>query len=288
MSLRVLTASSPLLPQDCGRIGWSDQGVGTSGAFDRSALRQANYLVSNADGTAVVEITGGGTTLRASRDHIVAVTGAVGPLWIDGRPVASHRTLRLAAGSTLKFGNPTLGVRWTLAVAGGIDVEPVLGSSSRDTLAGLGPGPWQAGDLIQVGLAPNDIELRAIEPLLAPAPYRVGLIPGPRDDWFTADALSVLFTYLWRVSALTDRVGTRLDGPALERERNGELLSEPVIRGSIQVTGDGSPIVLGPDHPVTGGYPVIAVVVDADLDRFAQMRPGDAIWFERVTKPRTD
>lgn len=281
MSLRVLEAGPLSLVQDRGRPGLSDLGVGPSGAFDRRAMREANSLVGNPFDAAVVEALGGGLAVVATAAHVVAVTGAAGPLTVDGRPVGSGRVLALRRGEVLRLGAPAVGLRWTLAVAGGLTVAPVLGSRSTDTLASLGPDPLAAGTELTVGAPGGEVTLEAYPAALASGSVTVRVVLGPRDDWFTPASISTLLSVPWRVDPVSDRIGVRLDGPALARARGGELESEPVVRGSIQVTSSGRPVVLGPDHPVTGGYPVVGVVVDADTDLLAQVRPGDVVRFRR-------
>lgn len=281
MSLRVLETGPLSLVQDLGRSGLSDLGVGPSGAFDRRAMREANSLVGNPHDAAVVEALGGGLAVVATAAHVVAVTGAAGPLAVDGTPVDSGRVLSLRRGQVLRLGAPAVGLRWTLAVAGGLTVPPVLGSRSTDTLAALGPDPLTAGAELTVGQPTGAVSLEAYPAALASGEVTVRVVLGPRDDWFTPDAVATLLSAPWRVDPVSDRIGVRLDGPALQRARDGELPSEPVIRGSVQVTTSGRPVVLGPDHPVTGGYPVIGVVPDADTDLLAQARPGDVVRFRR-------
>ncbi|GAA3534252.1 hypothetical protein AFL01nite_20850 [Aeromicrobium flavum] len=281
MSLRVMHAGALSVLQDLGRPGLADLGVGASGAFDRRALRQANDLAGNPGDGAVVESLGGGLALLATRPHVVAVTGAAGPVSIDGRPMDSGRVLALRPGDVLRLGAPVVGMRWTVGVAGGFTAAPVLGSRSFDTLASLGPAPLTVGDELTVGSAAGPVSLQTHPAYLSSGGVTVGVVLGPRDDWFTASAVDALLSTAWRVDPVSDRIGVRLEGPPLERARPGELASEPVVRGSIQVTGAGRPVVLGPDHPVTGGYPVIGVVVDADTDALAQVRPGDVVRFSR-------
>ncbi|MTB88058.1 biotin-dependent carboxyltransferase family protein [Aeromicrobium senzhongii] len=279
MSLRVLEPGPLTLVQDQGRPGLADLGVGPSGAFDQRALRAANRLVGNPEGHAVLEAVGGGLAVVATASHVVAVTGAVGPVSVDGRPVASGRVLSLRRGDVLRLGAPTVGMRWTLGVGGGFVPEPVLGSRSFDTMAALGPAPLSPGDELIVGPPHGAVSLETVPAYLAAGDVGVGVVLGPRDDWFTPAAITTLLSCPWRVDPVSDRIGVRLEGPPLERARPGELESEPVVRGSIQVTSSGRPVVLGPDHPVTGGYPVIGVVVDTDA--LAQVRPGDLVRFHR-------
>jgi len=267
--------------QDLGRPGFCDLGVSESGAFDRLAAHQANALVGNDDTTAVLEVLGGDVILSATADHLVAVTGASAAVTIDGREAGQGRAVHVAAGRRLALGRITAGVRAYLAVAGGFDVPEVLGSRSRDTLAALGPDPLVAGlelAVLEPGLRRVDVDV-VWAPRLGAA--TVDVVLGPRDDWFTDGSVATLLSEPWTVTSHSDRVGLRLSGPMLERAITTELPSEPCVRGSIQVASDGQPIVFGPDHPVTGGYPVIAVVADAHTDRLAQLAPGDLLRFAR-------
>ena len=284
MTLYVEATGARALLQDGGRPGLAAQGVGRSGAFDRRAMRQANVLLGNVEDAAVVESVMGGLALRADGALWVAVTGAVGPLTVDGLTAAHGRALRLAAGQRLEVGTVTSGLRAYVAVSGGLIGDPELGSASTDTLSGLGPRPLQVGDLLAVGPVRTVPDLPDVQALTAAGGVTLDVVLGPRDDWFDAEAVRALLSTAWTVQSASDRIGVRLDGPALPRVRDDELPSEPCVRGSIQVAADGRPIVFGPDHPVTGGYPVIAVVTDADTDRLAQARPGDVLRFRRLSR----
>jgi biotin-dependent carboxylase-like uncharacterized protein len=266
--------------QDHGRPGNGHLGVGPSGAFDRDALRQVNTLLGNAPGIAAIE-TYGDLTLLAGAPHVIAVTGAVGPVLLDGRPVPHGRAVPVATGQRLAVGMATAGMRVYLGVSGGFTARAELGSSSSDTLSGLGPPPLAAGQTL--GTAPGRAipALDDIPPLIRSGDVDVDVVLGPRDDWFTAASVRRLLETAWTLSAASDRIGLRLDGPGLDRSVLAELPSEPVVRGSIQVTPAGQPVVFGPDHPVTGGYPVIAVVVDSHTDRLSQVRPGDVVRLHR-------
>lgn len=281
MTLRVLESGPLTTVQDAGRPGLGDLGVGPSGAFDRRARREANALVGNGPGAAVLEALGGGLALVATADHVVAVTGATGPVTVDGRPVEAGRAVAVRRGDVLRLGPPTLGLRWTVGVAGGFVVEPVLGSRSLDVLAALGPPPLTEGSVLPVGSGRGRALTETFPAYLAAGGATVRIVLGPRDDWFDDSSIATLLGSPWVVDPVSDRIGVRLEGPALTRSRSDELASEPVVRGSIQVTTSGRPVILGPDHPVTGGYPVIAVVIDADLDALAQVRPGDTVRFRR-------
>lgn len=281
--MEVLRVSGLVTVQDSGRTGFAALGVGRSGAADRAALRLANRLVANPPDAAALEVTFGGLVVRAGEEIpaplLVALTGAPAPADVDGTPVGHHALVTLRAGQTLRLGPPPTGLRTYLAVRGGIVVDPVLGSRSTDVLSGVGPAPIAAGDGLPIGPEPADLPLVDVAPVAAPTGDVVTLraVLGPRDDWMVDPA--ALARTVWTASARSDRVGMRLDGEPLRRHDRGELPSEGMVRGAIQVPPGGEPVLFGADHPVTGGYPVVAVVVDADLDRAAQVRPGQRIRF---------
>jgi biotin-dependent carboxylase-like uncharacterized protein len=267
--IEVLAPGPLTTVQDRGRPGFAALGVPRSGAFDPGALALANRLVGNDESAAGLEITYGGLALRCHRPVTVALTGAACAGLDFGAAVS------LPAGTVLRLGRPAAGLRSYLAVRGGVDVPPVLGSRSTDTLSGLGPAPLRAGDRLPVGPSPAGEVSGASAAFASPA--GLALRFGPRDDWFTAEARRRLLSAEWTVRPDSDRIGLRLDGPRLERAVGGELPSEPTLPGAVQVPPDGRPIVFGPDAPVTGGYPVIAVLLD--LAAAAQLRPGDRLRF---------
>jgi KipI family sensor histidine kinase inhibitor len=273
--------------QDLGRPGVAHLGMSRSGALDRGALRLGNRLVGNAEDAAGIEIAPGGFAATARRDVWVAVTGTWVPLTLDGRAVAPYRAQLWPAGERLELGWPARGARAYLALRGGVDAPTVLGSRATDTLAGLGPEPLRAGGALRLG----ERARRPVPPLdIAPWGWppdvlALRLRPGPRSGWFTASAHRALAEATWTVSVAADRVGVRLDGPALERERAGELPSEPMVPGAVQVPPAGRPLILLADGPVTGGYPVIGVVDDASLDLLAQAPPGTLLRFRPGSAP---
>jgi biotin-dependent carboxylase-like uncharacterized protein len=265
--------------QDLGRHGHAALGVGTAGAADRAALRLANRLVGNPEGAAGIEITLGGFAARFADFARIALAGA---------PCAGatmHAPLYVRAGEELRLGPAEAGLRTYLAVAGGIDVPPVLGSRSTDTLAGLGPARLRAGDRLPVGAArgePPGVDAAPVAPLSSDPVLH--LLAGPRADWFGEDALAALVHARWEVTADADRVGIRLDGPRLARREEAagrELESEGMVEGALQVPPEGRPVLFLADHPVTGGYPVIAVVAERDIGAAAQLRPGSTVRFRR-------
>jgi biotin-dependent carboxylase-like uncharacterized protein len=272
----IVVESGPLATvQDLGRRGWAHVGVPRAGALDQPAARLANRLVGNTEDRAVVEVTMGGLVWEAGRGHWFAVCGAEVSVTVDGRAVAHGRAEWAPEGSTVRLGTPSSGVRSYVAVTGGIDVEPVLGSRATDTLAWVGPDPLRPGTVMPLG-APHG-EPRAHDTPRPPAAGALRVRPGPRADWFSGDALQRLVSAAWTVRGESDRVGLRLSGPALERVRDDELPSEPMVLGAVQVPADAQPVIFLHDHPVTGGYPVLAVVAEEDLWMCAQARPGEIL-----------
>lgn len=270
--------------QDLGRPGWFDSGVGVAGAADRGALRLANRLVGNPQAAAGIEVLLGGLQLRAETTVLVAVTGAPAPATVDGTAVGHASVLPLEPGRRLRLGFTRTGLRSYIGIRGGVRIAPVLGSRSYDTLSGIGPPPLREGQSVPIGPQPRDWPNIDMAPQQRPPEVlEIRALPGPRDDWFTDPA--ALFAGHWTVNADTDRVGARLDradGPPLQRVSAGELPTEGMALGSVQVPPSGQPIVFLADHPITGGYPVVAVVADADIDQVSQARPGQRIRFRRA------
>lgn len=274
-ALTVLETGPLTTVQDEGRIGQSAIGVGRSGACDRTSYRLANRLVANPDGAAALEVTYGGLVVRAETDLLVVTTGAPSP------GAAHNAPTTLRAGEELRLGPPTSGLRSYLAVRGGLDVAPVLGSCATDVLSGLGPPVVRPGDRIAVGDPSRPHPHVDVAPVADPEPgevvVRVG--PGPRRDWFPDEAWESLLAQRFTVSSESNRVGVRLEGEPLTRRDERELPSEGMVRGALQVPPSGAPVLFLADHPVTGGYPVIGYVVDRDVDRCAQLRPGQTLRF---------
>jgi len=287
-ALTVLAVGPQVLIQDRGRLGYAHLGVPRAGALDAPAAALANRLVGNDADAAVLEVLLGGLQVRAEAACWLAVTGASAPVMVRGtahdvatppsrsrvRAAPHTQAVRLRSGETLALGPPTTGMRSYVAVDGGIGVQPVLRSRSTDTLAALGPAPVQVGDVLPVGKA-----LGVPAGLDTPRPPAAGalrVLPGPHEEWFETDVLARLVTTSWTVGEASDRVGLRLQGPPLTRAV-GELPSEGMVLGAIQVPPDGRPVILLADHGPTGGYPVAGVVHPDDLWQLAQLRPGEAV-----------
>lgn len=284
-SIRVVEPGLLTTVQDLGREGAGSVGVAVSGALDRGALRTANRLVGNPESAAGLEVTMGGLRAVAEADLWVAVTGAWGTVRLDGREVDPYEAHEWRAGAELHLDWFAHGARGYVAVRGGLDARVALGSRATDLLAGLGPAALGAGDIVRV----RD-DVAAPIPVAPPAGWgaphddelELELAPGPRADWFAPAVLATLYDTVWTVSNHADRVGARLEGPELARARTGELASEGMVPGALQVPPSGRPTILLADGPVTGGYPVIAVVTDASLDLVAQARPGTRIRFRHA------
>jgi biotin-dependent carboxylase-like uncharacterized protein len=284
-ALRVHATGPLALVQDLGRHGLSGVGVGRSGAADRGALRQVNRALANPDDAAAVEVTFGGLEVEVLDDGLwCCVTGAPGPVRVDGRDVGSHAVFFADPGTRVVLDRPAAGLRSYLGVRGGVAAEQVLGSRATDVLSGLGPDPIAVGDVLPVG-APGDRfpEVDSVAPPDLTGEVVLRAVRGPRDGWVRdADAL---VASAWSVTDRSNRVGMRLGGHSLHPAGDQELPSEGAWRGAVQVPPSGEPVLFLADHPVTGGYPVVAVVVDADVDRAAQLRPGDPVRFRWMEAP---
>lgn len=294
-ALEILRAGLLTSFQDLGRPGQAGQGVSASGAMDAGSLRAANRLVGNAAGSPALEITWGGFECLSQGDTVVAVTGAALPLHLtdaSGRrwPVTTHQPLALCDGDRLSLGTPHQGVRSYLAVRGGFDVAPVLGSCATDTLAEVGPPLPRAGSRLPVRTPAGTAVVGRPElapPTLPAASDEVELdvVLGPRTDWFTGEAVALLSRQAWRVTPQSNRVGLRLSGAQpLARRITAELPSEGACWGAIQVPPSGQPVLFLADHPLTGGYPVIGAVATHHLDRAGQIPVGATVRF-RIVRP---
>lgn len=287
-ALEILSPGPLTLVEDLGRRGAAALGLSPSGALDRGSLQLANVLVGNPPGAAGLEVLSGGLRFRATAPLVLAVTGAEGTVTVGGLGVRLNARIDVLAGDVVSIGMPSRGLRYCVAVAGGVAGPKLWGSRSADTLSGEGPPPLRAGDHLEVGSPAAEVGSPDAE-VGSPAVFRrpprpdqtlaVRVTKGPRLDWFAPETWDRLIRTVWHVSPESNRIGARLLGPALERARTDELPSEGMVHGAIQVPPSGLPTVFLADHPVTGGYPVAAVVRSADLDLFAQARPGQPLRF---------
>ncbi|PJK18330.1 5-oxoprolinase/urea amidolyase family protein [Mycolicibacterium goodii] len=278
-TLEVLRTGPLALVEDLGRPGLAHMGVTRSGAADRRSHTLANRLVANPGESATIEVTFGGFSARVrGGDVAIAVTGADTDPAVNGVPFGINSIHHVHDGQVISLGAPHAGLRSYLAVRGGFDVTPVLGSRSYDVMSAIGPSPLRPGDVLPVGEHTNEFPEIDQAPVAAIADDVVELqvVPGPRDDWFVDP--DILVRTNWLVTNRSDRVGMRLVGMPLDyRDPDRQLPSEGATRGAIQVPPNGFPVILGPDHPVTGGYPVIGVVTEEHIDKLGQVRPGQTV-----------
>jgi biotin-dependent carboxylase-like uncharacterized protein len=284
--VEILEPGPLTLVQDLGRVGHLAVGVSRSGAADIGSYRLGARLVGNEDGAPALEVTFGGLRLRAHGALLACLTGAPAPACAGGRAVPHAAPFPLRDGEELVLGMPLSGLRTYVSFRGGLALTPVLGSCSTDTMSGLGPDPVGTGTMLPVGTATRGFPVVDVAPVPPPAAGTVELavLPGPRRDWFTRP--EQLADAEWVVSPRSDRKGIRLTGNPIERHtrwREAELPSEGMLRGAIQVPPGGEPVLFLNDHPVTGGYPVIGVVRSDDVDRAAQLRPGQPVRFRWAT-----
>jgi biotin-dependent carboxylase-like uncharacterized protein len=286
MSKLVVSAIGPASSvQDGGRHGAQRYGLTPSGAMDRPALAAANCLVGNGLFTAAIEIGPFGAAFTAREGAVrVGLAGAPRNVDISGRAVASGTSMTLADGETLTLGFARGGSFSYLAIEGGIAGEPMFGSLAVNARAGLGspyPRPLQAGDELQTAPASIAAERRIDLPPPVERPIRV--VMGPQDDEFGDEGTKLFLDSEWKISATSDRMGYRLEGPAIKHLHGHNIVSDGTVNGSIQVPGNGAPIVLMPDRGTSGGYPKIATVISADLGRFAQIPAGKGFRFKAVS-----
>jgi antagonist of KipI len=277
--------------QDLGRYGYQKYGVSISGAMDRFAYRMANLLVGNMEGEAVIEATIVGPRLKSLQDLRIAFTGADLSPEINGVSAPMWRTLHVRGGEIISFGPPKSGCRAYIAVGGGIDLPMVMGSRSIHTRSSLG-GNGRAlakGDVLGVrepgksGEGQPSCQLPADQIPVYGRAWRVRVIFGPQNDYFTTRGIETFLTSEYEITPQSDRMGYRLQGSKIEHKAGADILTDATPPGSIQVPGDGMPIILLADGQTTGGYSKIATVTSVDQDLLAQARPGDKVKFQRVT-----
>lgn len=282
-TLEVLHGGMLTTVQDLGRYGYERYGVPVAGAMDPFALQAANLLVGNSPGEAALEITLVGPTLRATEHCLIAVTGADLSLRLDGRPLPSWMAIFVRRGQIIEFGPPKQGCRAYLAVAGGIDLPPLMGSRSTYLSGGFGGLAGRAlkkGDLIPIGrtafhlpiLAGREFPADHIPPY-SDAP-EVHVLLGPQDDYFSQEGIAAFLSSPYRVSPSSNRMGYRLYGAEIAHKERADIISDGIVLGSVQVPANKQPMVMMADHQTTGGYPKIATVIGADIPLLAQCVPG--------------
>lgn len=275
--------------QDGGRIGYQQFGIPQSGAADRRSLALANLLAGNEEDEAALEAAAVGPRLAFSADNVIAVTGARMPPLLNGAPVPMYRTVSVRAGDSLSFGPCEAGLRVYIAFAGGLDVPPVMGSRStcvRAGLGGVGGRALRRGDRIGFR-APRavlpDMAARAVPPDgWGEGIITLRAVPGPQEDRFAGEGIRAFYGTVYTVGRRCDRMGCRLEGEAVRHLGDGNILSDGIAHGAVQIPSDGLPIIMLADRQTTGGYTKIATVASADLPLVAQCRGGERVRFRRV------
>lgn len=284
--LRVVKPGLLTTIQDRGRWGYQSLGVPVSGPMDPRSHRIANALVRNDADAATLEVTLVGPELEFEDERVVAVAGARFALTLDGRSAPLHRSFVAPAGSRLRFGRCLRGARAYVAVAGGIAVPSVFGSRAThlaSAMGGIDGRALMAGDRVPLGDRPRTRPVDVLQvqsPIDLPdRPAQIRVLPGPNQEYFTADTLEVLQSEPYVVASDSDRMGFRLEGPTLTDTRGGDIISDATPLGSLQVPASGQPILLMADRQTTGGYPKIATAISADIGLAGQLGPGDRVSF---------
>jgi biotin-dependent carboxylase-like uncharacterized protein len=289
MAVKIIIAGAFTTVQDTGRYGYRDRGIGVSGVMDNASYRQANYLVGNENGEAVLEFTFFGATIEFTKETIFALTGADMGAMLNETEIPTHRPILANEGDILTLSMAKSGVRAYLAFAGGIDVPLVLGSRSTNvkcSMGGFEGRTLKAGDILEIGKAVptfEEIKGRVEKPTEYGGEIVLRVIEGPQVGHFTEKGIETLYGETFTVSDQSDRMGYRLSGKAIEHANGADIVSDGIALGSIQVPANGQPIILLADRQTTGGYAKIACVCLFDIPKLAQARPGDKIHFQKIT-----
>ena len=290
MSIRILQPGAQTTVQDLGRFGYQQFGVPAAGAMDPRSLRLANLLLDNDPGEAALEITLTGPQIVFDEANYVSLTGGDLGAVLDGKPMPRYQAVLVKPGQTMRFLGLRNGCRAYLAFAGGLDIPPVMGSRStymKARIGGLDGRKLAAGDELNFRSPKPDLpfpERRRIGADFVPQKeYLLRVIPGPQDDHFTEEGLKTFFSEVYTVSAEFDRMGIRLEGPAVAHKGSGDIISDGIAFGAVQIPSAGKPIIMAADRQTTGGYTKIAVVISADFRILGQLRGGDRLRFAPVT-----
>lgn len=290
MGITVLNPGVLTTVQDQGRIGYQQFGVSVSGVMDPRAMALANILVGNEHNEAVLECTMLGPQLRFDEANIIAVTGGNLAPTLDGTPLMTYRAYKVEAGQTLRFAGLRTGCRAYIAFSGGLDIPAVMGSRStymKAKIGGLGGRKLEKGDVIAFRspkTAIKNLDKRSITPEFVPRDvYSLRVVMGPQDDMFTEEGIRTFLSELYTVTAEFDRMGCRLDGKEIAHKDGGDIISDGIAFGAIQVPSAGKPIIMLADRQTTGGYTKIATVISADFRLLAQLKAGDKLRFEKVS-----
>ena len=287
-ALEILHGGTFTTIQDLGRKGYQRFGMPTAGAMDITSLRLANRLVQNDEGQACLEITFIGLRLLVLRDLVIAITGGNLMPIMDGSPLPLWQTVSLRKNSEISFTGVRNGIRSYLALAGGIQVPEIMGSKStyiRGGIGGLEGRPLRRGDRLHIGPRPRKVPFYKLKKEFIPhygRKWKARVIMGPQEDYFSKKGVEIFTSSEYTISPQSDRMGYRLQGPAIEHRRGDDIISDATCLGSIQVPGHGLPIILLADRQTTGGYPKIATAISVDVYDLGQAKPGDRIRFTPI------
>lgn len=290
MSITVLNPGLLTTVQDMGRVGYQQFGVSVSGVMDPRATSIANILVGNEEGEAVLECTMLGPQLRFDVANCIAITGGdLGPT-LDGKPIPNYAAISVQAGQVLRFTGPKTGCRCFIAFAGGLDIPVIMGSRStylKAKIGGLNGRKLQKDDVIAFRSPKSQLKNlndRSLSPEFVPRPvYSLRVVMGPQDDAFTPEGIETFLSEIYTVTPEFDRMGCRLDGPVITHKNGGDIISDGIAFGAIQVPSAGKPILMLADRQTTGGYTKIANVITADFRLLGQLKGGDKVRFEKVS-----
>ena len=289
MSITVLNPGLLTTVQDMGRVGYQQFGVSVSGVMDPRAAAVANILAGNPESEAGLECTMLGPQLRFDADNTIAITGGDLMASLDGQPVPTYRAVAVQAGQTLRFQAPKTGCRAYIAFTGGLDIPLVMGSRStymKAKIGGFQGRKLQKDDVIgfRAPGAPKNLTERYIYPEFIPRPvYTIRVVMGPQDDAFTPQGIAAFLGETYSVTNEFDRMGCRLDGTPIQHITDGNIISDGIAFGAIQVPTEGKPIIMMADRQTTGGYTKIANVISADFRLLGQLKAGDKVRFEKVS-----
>ena len=290
MSITIVNPGMMTTVQDLGRVGYQQFGVSVSGVMCPRSAILANILVGNEDGEAVLECTMMGPHIQFNTANCIAITGGdLGPT-LDGKPIPNYAAIAVQAGQILRFTMPKSGCRAFVSFAGGLDIEPVMGSRStymKAKIGGFQGRKLQKGDEIKFRDPKEDLpklDLRHMAPEFRPrAEYTVRVVLGPQDDYFTDEGIATFLSSVYTVTPEFDRMGCRLSGEVIAHKDGGDIISDGISFGAIQVPSSGNPIIMLGDRQTTGGYTKIAGVITADFRILAQLKAGDKVRFEKVS-----
>ena len=286
----IVKDSGPLTTvQDSGRFGYQKFGMPTAGVMDKYSYKIANLLVDNKEDEAVLEYTLKGPKLKFENDAIIAVTGAESIVKVNGEKIKMWQSHYIEKGSVLEISPAKQGLRGYISFKNGLEIPEIMGSKStylRGNLGGYEGRKLKDGDVLKINkkVSRESYALKSLEKKYRPdfSQKKIRVILGPQDDYFTQNGISKFFNGEFKVSTQADRMGYRLEGPEIEHKDGADIISEGIAEGSIQIAGNGKPIIMLADSQTTGGYTKIATVIKSDIDIVSQKRPGDLISFEKI------